>query len=123
MSQIVNAQELKGLQVQLTKEQANCNSLQKELSLVQRKHAQSQTAVKTLEAQIVALQTKAPAPIVSEHALLRYLERVHGIDFELVRDEILGGGTAGAITFAKSGTIKKGNLALVVKDNVVVTIK
>jgi hypothetical protein len=123
MSKIANSQELKGLQVQLAKEQANSKVLKEEFSLAQRKFNQSQAAVKSLEARIIALQTEAPAPIVSEHALLRYLERHKGVNFDALREEILGEGTAKAIAFAKSGRIKKGNLSLVVKDNVVVTIE
>lgn len=72
---------------------------------------------------MVELQTEAPEPIVSEHAMLRYLERIKGVDLEAIREEILGDGTAASISFAKTGRIKKSGMCLVVKDNVVVTIE
>jgi hypothetical protein len=123
MGRIGEAQELKCLQGQLAKELANCNNLKSELAVAQRKHHLSQATCKSLEARIVELQTEAPAPIVSEHALLRYLERVKGFDLAALRDEILGDGTAASISFAKTGRIKKDGMCLVIKDNVVVTIE
>lgn len=123
MGKIAEAQELKGLQVQLQKEVANCKNLKAELGVAQRKHQLSSAACKSLEARIVTLQTEAPAPIVSEHALLRYLERVKGVDLDALREEILSGGTAASISFAKNGRIKKADMSLIIKDNVVVTIE
>lgn len=122
MGKIACAQELKGLQVQLAKEQASCKTLKDESVIAQGKHSQAQAAVKSLEARIVTLQYEAPAPIVSEHALLRYLERVKGVDLKALSDEILGDGTASAISFAKSGRIQKGDITLIIKNNVVVTV-
>lgn len=124
MTNVANAQELKGLQVQLERERATAAALKQELSTVQRKHHLSQNACKTLEARIAELQATAVAePIVSEHALLRYLERIKGVDLEALRAEILGDGTAANISFAQNGCIKKGNANLVVRNNVVVTVK
>lgn len=123
MGKIGDAQELKGLQGQLAKEAANCKNLKAELAVAQRKHHLSLAACKSLEARIVELQTEAPEPIVSEHAMLRYLERIKGVDLTAIREEILGDGTAASISFAKTGRIKKAGMCLVVKDNVVVTIE
>jgi hypothetical protein len=122
MSAVANTQELKGLQVRLAKEQANNKLLREEASAAQRKLSQSGSAIKDLEGRIAALQSEAPAPIVSEHALLQYLVRHKGLDTEALKQELLGDGTAKAIAFARSGSIKKGPVTLVVKDNVVVTV-
>lgn len=45
---------------------------------------------------------------VSDHAVLRYLERVHGIDIEAVRAEMMVPGVDAAIAF-DCDTVKLGN--------------
>ncbi len=62
-------------------------------------------------------------PIVSEHALLRWLERVEGLDLENLRKHILAGGTAASIDFAVTGSVFKQGHELVFKDRVIVTVK
>lgn len=62
--------------------------------------------------------------VVSEHALLRYIERVYGIDLEEIKEEILGDGRRSMIEFAKNGKFKiKDKHELVVKNSVVITIQ
>lgn len=125
MSSILNAQELKGLQVQLAKEQALCESLRKEATEAHKKHQASQTKVRSLTNRIKELQSAAAEvePVVSEHALLRYLERVKGIDFTALKAEILSPEAAEAIKFAKNGRIKGSEFELVFKNSVVVTVE
>jgi hypothetical protein len=123
MGKVAEAQELKGLQVQLAKARGTAQVLQAEVGAAQRKHQLCLSSCRALEARIIALQTEAPSPIVSEHALLRYLERVKGVDFAALRAEIMDEGTAAAIAFAQTGRIKKNGLQLVFKDRVVVTVE
>jgi hypothetical protein len=40
---------------------------------------------------------------ISDHAVIRYLERRHGFDFEAVRDEILTPAVRGAVNAGASG--------------------
>lgn len=125
MSTVQTAQELKGLQTQLAKARAEEATLKTEAAALQRKHTHARQAVQALERRIEELSRTAPEPTVSEHAMLRYLERVKGVDMEAVRQEILGNGTAEAITFAGNGRIKKGgtDITLIVQNSVVVTVK
>lgn len=60
-------------------------------------------------------------PSVSDHALLRYLERVYGFDVEKIRKEIL---TPNVVTALKAGasTVKQDGINLVLKGNSVVTV-
>lgn len=92
----------------------------------QRKTIEAEKSVKALEAQVRALEEKATteAPvIVTDHALVRYLERRYDLNMDNVRAEILGEGTEAAIKFAGTGKITKGDLALVVENRVVITVK
>ncbi len=62
-------------------------------------------------------------PKVSEHALLRYLERVKGIDIKTCEQEILNKKVLEMIeTLGGNGSFPNENFKLVMKDNVVVTI-
>ena len=80
-------------------------------------------ATTALEERIAAFTRSAPEPIVSEHALLRYLERKMGVDFDALRQEILAGGTSKAISFVNSGRVQKNGMTLIIKNNVVLTIE
>lgn len=123
MSLLAKTHELKGLQSQLQKEQATEKALKVEVSNAQRKLSQCQDTIKSLTKQIQALQNESPKPIVSEHAILRYLERVHGLDLDEVRAAMMGNGTQEAIAFAKTGKVKKDGVTFVVQNNVVVTVE
>ncbi|HEB41819.1 MAG TPA: hypothetical protein ENI08_02240 [Candidatus Dependentiae bacterium] len=61
-------------------------------------------------------------PSLSEHAILRYLERVEGIDIEKLRSEIMTTKVIEMIKMLGTGTIPSGKYKLRVIDNVVVTI-
>ena len=74
-----------------------------------------------IERQISAVQSQGE-PVVSEHALLRYLERTLHLNLDDIRAEILSGRTE-QIRQLKSCKIKTGTgLTLIVKDQVVVTV-
>jgi len=64
------------------------------------------------------------SPIVSEHAILRYLERVNGIDVFAIEKEILSASVLKIIeTLGGNGKYPLDNgYKAVIKDNVVVTI-
>lgn len=125
MASVTDSHELKGLQVQLAKETAASRVAKEELDIAKRKYDQSTAICRSLKARIAALETQGAEkePVVSEHALLRYLERVEGVDLDAIRQKILGDGTAASISFARTGRIKKKDLTLVFKDRVVVTVE
>lgn len=56
---------------------------------------------------------------VTDHAVLRYLQRVHGVDVELVRETI-----AAAVAHALPGTasVHAAGLRFVIRDGRVVTV-
>lgn len=62
--------------------------------------------------------------IVSEHAILRYIERVCGVDLEKVRDEILTKELMMMVQELGDGIFPiRSSIKAIVKNNVVVTIK
>jgi hypothetical protein len=84
---------------------------------------QASLRIKELEEKIKALPTKTGGVVVSEHALLRYLERVKGMDLNAIAAEILDDKSKELIEFAQGNvTLKRPDYRVVVKDHVVVTV-
>ncbi len=63
----------------------------------------------------------AMTPTVTDHALLRYIERVHGVDIEAIRSAIL---TPAVVTAIKAGAaaVRSDECRYTIKDMAVVTV-
>jgi hypothetical protein len=61
-----------------------------------------------------------PEVRLSDHAIVRYLERVEGLDLDIVRAEILAIADAAAACGAK--VLRKGGNTYIIKGGTVVTI-
>lgn len=72
--------------------------------------------------EIATLKEAGDRVLVTEHAMLRYLERVKGIDLEVLRREILPEALETAVKQFKNGIFPLQTHKVVVKDHVVVTI-
>lgn len=69
---------------------------------------------------LVEVAKEVTEPRVSDHAIVRYLERKHGFDFDAIRAEILTPDRAAAIR-AGATSIRHDGVKFVVKDGVIVT--
>ena len=70
------------------------------------------------------MQTKKPKLTISDHALVRYMERVIGVDVNGVRKQILDAKSKKDISVLGDCVYPVNNLyCVVVKDGVVVTVK
>jgi len=120
----MNAHELKQLQVQITKLNAEIEALISEANNANNAANQKLNYRKTLQKKIDDYAERNKEPIVSEHALLRYIERVYGINLDDVRSNILSPSTRKAIQVVGSGKfpLDAGGRA-VVKGNTIVTIE
>lgn len=63
----------------------------------------------------------ADEPYLSQHALLMYIKRIHGIDIDLLEKILLPDGVKAMIR-AGATEIRHGNVTLVIKDSTIVTI-
>lgn len=115
--------ELKGYQSQLAAARADMNVANAAVTDAQAKLKAASSLAQSIEQKIANLQNACVEPIVSEHAVLRWLERVDGIDTEAVRARILDGNTASSIKFAKSGKVTKCGVTLIFKNNTVITVE
>ena len=77
--------------------------------------------IQVLKSEISRRTTKAPEPKVSEHALLRYIERVHGIDMKELENIILTEKVKNAM-FLGATSVTCDGYRYVLKDNVVITV-
>lgn len=89
----------------------------------ERNYTERKKKLSEINKQIKKLCTTSAEPIVTEHALLRYIERALGIDTEAIKTEIL---TEQIITtINKGGNCKISNgkgLKYIVKDRTIVSI-
>lgn len=119
----MNHTELKALQVQLNQanaEHAIAMEAQRNASMEADRLSKK---VKSLKKRIDEHTASAVVPTLSEHALLRLLERVYGIDLEELKAKVMTPTTIKAIKAIKSGAVplETGGRAII-KNHVIVSI-
>lgn len=119
----VNQHELKGLQVQLAQAEALVNTSTLETKAAQKRETDARARVKSLQTRIREIEASNAEPIISEHAILRYLERVKGLNIEQLKQEIMDDQASKHIKFAKNGALKRPTHKLVFRNNVIVTVE
>lgn len=82
----MNPHELKAMQGQLAKANADEKASREAFEAAERTYHAAKGRVATLEKQIVDASQE---PMVTEHALLRYIERIYGVDMNELKAEIL----------------------------------
>lgn len=117
-----NSQELKQLQSRKIKLEAEAQTLLEESKDYQRKYSKVCSQVYDIEKQIDGLKEKYI--IITEHAILRYLERVEGFDMEKVKASILPNDVKTQIkAFNGNGKYPIGSgFQIVVKDGSIVSV-
>ena len=120
--------EIKSIQSRLSSLRAEMDELKRQADQhrgnareIDAKVRKKQSMVGQLESRYKALTRGAPK--VSEHALLRYLERGKGVDMDEIKKEIERALPVDAIKELGDGKYPIGNgLRAVVKENVVLTV-
>ncbi len=81
------------------------------------------TSLAELARSLQTLQEEIQDPVVTDHAVLRYLEREKGMDIDAIREEMLSERVVEMIRFTRTGKVSVGNgRRLVVKDMAVVSV-
>jgi hypothetical protein len=119
----MSGHELKALQTRLREAEAEAEMHVEKARLANNAASEALKRRDKIKAAIREIEESAKEPIVSEHALLRYIERFMGVDLELVRRAILTENAVKMIKFAKSGKINTDGRRLVVKNGTVVTVE
>lgn len=96
------------------------NALKAQISDLNRQLTEKEKSIAATTASIKAL---APSELeVTDHALLRYLERHEDIDLDEIREMIIGD-LSESVGFFGNGTFPINGLQAVVRNNKVITIK
>lgn len=119
--------DLKAMQVQATKlgreiqkAQSERHDLLERAATLRAVISDLRTELNALNASIASLTTSTP--IVSEHAMLRYIERVYGVSLAEVADAILTPQNRNLIKFAGNCKIKAADMTFIVREGCVVSV-
>lgn len=114
--------EVKHLESRLAKAQADLAAAKEDQAQANRRVCDAGKLIRDLTSRLAALQSSAE-PVVSEHALLRYIERVVGVDLDAAKAEILSTVARKAIQDFPTCTIQADGFKLVVRNRTVVTVE
>lgn len=118
----MNPHDLKWKETQIAKLDAEITSekdrLKREQKILQDKIREKGKLERAVEAAIKAQE----GPVITEHAILRYLERVKGVDLEQIKDEMLPAKTKELIKQLGTGIYPIYGGKLKVQDNRVITV-
>jgi len=84
-----DSQELKQLQSREIKLSTELKHLSEDAVSTASKLSSGKGKLASIKEEIRNLEQKNITPVVSEHAVIRYLERVKGLNIELIKQEIL----------------------------------
>ena len=117
----MDTQKLKSLQVKRSKIQGDLDDIRKTLKELETRMVEREKALSQIQQELNELADSNP--VVSEHALLRYVERVLGINLKEAEKDIMSKENLEIINQLSSGKIPfKKDLVLVVKNKTVITI-
>lgn len=115
-------EELKKLQSLLIKQKSEIDLIKRERQLINERLSVAERNLKNTEEELKKLKTGNKI-IVSEHAVLRYLERTMELDLKAVENEILSKEVVSQYRTLGNGKYPVSNgCKAVIKDNVVLTI-
>ena len=115
-----NQHELKSLQVRKTKLEVEIKNLEKDKNIIIGEINNKKNSLNSIRQNIKKLAIKEP--IISEHAMLRYIERVMNINLEDIGNRILTEENRKMIKFAGSCKIKSDGIELIVKDFCIISV-
>ncbi len=112
----------KNLENKINKLREDNSDLKLEIAAKQREFSHNEKTIIALAKQLD--QIKNPASVlISDHAIVRYLERIKGIDIQLIRQEILSDDLLKIInTLGGNGRYPDKDYKVVMKDNKIITI-
>lgn len=123
MGKIKAEHELKQLQSQRAKVEVTLDDLRQQQEEIKLHKSELMEKKGNLEQRICKIQEANKEPVVTEHAILRYLERVEGVDIERVKSAILTKSVRGFVGTSNGKFPISSGHRVVVKGNTVITIE
>ncbi|WP_155416735.1 hypothetical protein [Burkholderia vietnamiensis] len=106
---ICHSHLLKQLETRLSKLRAERDMTKQALREAEAAHVAAGEKVRAVEQEIASLKDATSEPVLTEHALLRYIERVHGIDLDQIRAQMLTPAVTEQIRTLRSCRLPIGN--------------
>lgn len=114
--------KIKHLQTAIKKANLEKEQLAQEAKLLKNKIDKSNSLIKKYQKELNELIASSDTLLVSEHAILRYLERVYKLNLSKIEKEIVSPKIIQQVKDLGNGTYHDNNIAIKVIDNVVVTV-
>jgi hypothetical protein len=114
---VKESHELKQLETRREKLKVELEARARARDEAVRAHSDVLCKLQAVEKSIDALQKASAKPVVTEHAMLRYLERVRGLDLQALQDEILNDSRLAAINTLQSCRLPLGDGNLLLVEN------
>jgi len=118
----LNSSRIKAIQVQIAKIEEDIKRYNNDISDIQMNITTKQQQIKNYKAELTKLQTASKDIIISEHAIVRYVERVLKIDMDKLSKEIISDEFKKSVAKLGNGTYTHNNHFIKVVDNVIVTV-
>jgi DNA gyrase/topoisomerase IV subunit A len=114
--------KIKNQQVLISKVELEKEKLTQEKKALQNEIALKEKQLKKYKDELESLKKNSNEVIVSEHAIIRYLQRIYKLDLEKLEDEILTDDIKEKIKMFGSGSYNSDDFGIKVVDNIVVTV-
>lgn len=116
--------DIKAINSRLQKLQLDLEVRLQEKQRAEEAYVKIKEEIRVLKQKLVQIAERSKEPIVTEHALLRYIERVCGIDLNAIKQQILTEAVLRQIDTLDSGKFPVGTGCFaMVKNRTVVTIE
>jgi TolA-binding protein len=120
---IKNNSVLKQLHSQASKIEGDIESLDMERNRINKEMVNKREQLKEIKAKITSIHEHNKDLLVSEHAIIRYLERVEGFNFHEIRHKIITEKLKEQFKVLGNGTYPiDGKFSVKIQNNVIVTI-
>lgn len=113
--------ELKALETRIKTHQADLKMLKDQQAEISKQITAKQQQISAVQGQIDKL--KRSDLVLSEHALLRYIERAQLVDVKAIEGQLITPALRLQVQTLGDGEYPVGDLKAVVKQNMIVTIK
>ncbi|MFA5426669.1 MAG: hypothetical protein WC279_00500 [Sulfurimonas sp.] len=114
--------QIKSIQVLISKATLEIDNIKAQQKVLQSSMDKQLSQLKKYQDELLALQMDSMEIIISEHAILRYLERVYKLDTTKLYKEIIPPKVEKQIKEFGNGTYSVDGFSIRIVDNVVVTV-
>lgn len=120
---MIKERKIKGLRSQLKILEGDAQALKIAVSNAQKEYQAKRNLIKSIKAKIESFENEYKSIRISEHAIVRFFERVKGFDIKSVEKEILSKEVLDLVEkLGGTGGYPNKGFKVVMKDHVVTTI-